>query len=220
MYLLHHKKNGIYANICLFLSYSEVTVATRSSPYPDQMVTAAPWIQSISRSDGGSAPKDDLYSPGRQRRSGHLDEPQRQIPILSPRRPSGQDLGNQMSPLHNLTLLHIEQTAGSSGQRRTAPPTEPGFFQGLFLHSVTDGVLVPCRCCLWLAYGDTKFPVISSTWLHKYYLNWTELDDDITEFNDELPLTQNWVLTSVFLHYRHTIFLFDTVKLLWHNLYC
>ncbi len=38
MYLLHQKKNGIYANISLFLSYSEVTVATRSSLYPDQMV--------------------------------------------------------------------------------------------------------------------------------------------------------------------------------------
>ncbi len=38
MYLLHRKKNGIYANISLFLSYSEITVATRSSPYPDQMV--------------------------------------------------------------------------------------------------------------------------------------------------------------------------------------
>ncbi len=38
MYLLHRKKIDIYANISLFLSYSEVTVATRSSPYPDQMV--------------------------------------------------------------------------------------------------------------------------------------------------------------------------------------
>ncbi len=38
MYLLHRKKNGIYANISLFLSYSEITVATRSSLYPDQMV--------------------------------------------------------------------------------------------------------------------------------------------------------------------------------------
>ncbi len=40
MYLLHHKKIDIYANISLFLSYSEVTVATRSSPYPAQMVAA------------------------------------------------------------------------------------------------------------------------------------------------------------------------------------
>ncbi len=38
MYLLHRKKNDIYANISLFLSYSEVTVATRSGPYPAQMV--------------------------------------------------------------------------------------------------------------------------------------------------------------------------------------
>ncbi len=54
MYLLHRKKIDIYANISLFLSYSEVTVAnqsgryraqmvtavTRSSPYPDQMINA------------------------------------------------------------------------------------------------------------------------------------------------------------------------------------
>ncbi len=38
MYLLHRKKINIYANISLFLSYSEVTVATRSGPYPAQMV--------------------------------------------------------------------------------------------------------------------------------------------------------------------------------------
>ncbi len=40
MYLLHRKKIDIYANISLFLSYSEATVATRSGPYPAQMVTA------------------------------------------------------------------------------------------------------------------------------------------------------------------------------------
>ncbi len=42
-------------------------------------------------------------------------------------------------------------TAVPSGQRRNGPPTEPGFSQGFFLRSVTDGVLVPCRCSLWLA---------------------------------------------------------------------
>ncbi len=62
--------NGIYANISLFLSYSEVTVATQ--------------IQTVSRSDGGSAPRDDLYSPERQRRPGQLDEPQRLIPSEDP----------------------------------------------------------------------------------------------------------------------------------------
>ncbi len=40
MYLLHRKKNDIYANASLFLSYSEVTVATHSGPYPAQMITA------------------------------------------------------------------------------------------------------------------------------------------------------------------------------------
>ncbi len=40
MYLLHLKNIDIYANISLFLSYSEFTVATRSGPYPAQMITA------------------------------------------------------------------------------------------------------------------------------------------------------------------------------------
>ncbi|KAL0151415.1 hypothetical protein M9458_053282, partial [Cirrhinus mrigala] len=63
MYSVHRKKNGIYANISLFVSYSEVTLPTRSSLYPDQMVTAVPRIKSIPSPDGGSAPRDDLYSP-------------------------------------------------------------------------------------------------------------------------------------------------------------
>ncbi len=89
-------------------------------------------IQSIS--DGGSAPRDDLYSPICQRRSGHLDEPQRQRTLSrtpSPRQPSGKDNRNQLSP-YNVTFLQLEQTAGSSGQRGTGPPTEPGFSQGFF----------------------------------------------------------------------------------------
>ncbi len=40
MFLLHRKKIDIYTNISLFLSYSEVTIATRSGPYPAQMITA------------------------------------------------------------------------------------------------------------------------------------------------------------------------------------
>ncbi len=49
----------------------------------------------------------------------------------SPRQPSGKDHWNQLSP-YNLTVLQLEQTAGSSGQRSTGPPNEPGFFQGFF----------------------------------------------------------------------------------------
>ncbi|KAI2646737.1 putative RNA-directed DNA polymerase from transposon BS [Labeo rohita] len=77
--LLHRQKNGIYANISLFLSYSEVTSTTRSSPYPDQMVTAVPRIQSEPSPHGGSAPRDDLYRPECQRSPHQLDEPQRRI---------------------------------------------------------------------------------------------------------------------------------------------
>ncbi len=40
MYLLNRKKNDIYANISLLLSYYVVTVATRSGPYPAKMITA------------------------------------------------------------------------------------------------------------------------------------------------------------------------------------
>ncbi len=137
MYLLHRKKIDIYANISLFVSYSEVTAFTRS--------------------DGGSAPRDDLYSPERQWRPGHLDEPQRQIPSEDPvtRQPSGQDLGNQMSPPIWL-CSSWNWTAVSSGQRRNGPPTEPGFSQGFFspfCHQWSFGSLPlsPLACLV----GDT-----------------------------------------------------------------
>ncbi len=63
---------------------------------------------------------------------------------------SGKDPWKQWTT-YTLTLLQLEQTTDSSGWRGTGPPTKPGFSQGFFLHSVTDGVFVPCRCCLWLA---------------------------------------------------------------------
>ncbi len=53
------------------------------------------------------------------------------VRTLSPRQPSGKDHWNQWSP-YNLTLLQLEQTTGSSGQRGTGPPTEPGFSQCFF----------------------------------------------------------------------------------------
>ncbi len=64
--------------------------------------------------------------------------------------------------------------------------------------------LSPLSCLV----GDTSFPAISSTWLNRNFLNWTELDDAITEFNNEMPLTENWVFNLVILHYWLTIFLF------------
>ncbi len=123
---LLHRKNDIYAIISLFLSYSEVTVATRSSLYPDQMVTAVTRILSVSSPDGGSAPRDDLYSPECHRRLGQLDEPQRQIP--SEDLVSYTAIGTRPREPDESSA----QPAGSSGQRRTGPPTEPGFSQGFF----------------------------------------------------------------------------------------
>ncbi len=49
--------------------------------------------------------------------------------------------------------------------------------------------------------GDTSFPAQSSTWLHRYYLNWTKLDNAITKFNNEMHSADNWVLNPVILHY-------------------
>ncbi len=157
MYLLHRKKIDIYANISLFLSYSEVTVATRSGPYPAHD-HCSQQIQSVTRSDGGSAPRDDLYSSERQRRPGHLEAPETD-PQWGPRHLDA--IGEW--PLELVEPLHSDFAAVGTNYwfvwpKGTAPPppppppqTEPGFSQGFFLCSVTDGVLVPCRCCLWLS---------------------------------------------------------------------
>ncbi len=144
MYLLHYKKIDIYANISLLLSYSKVTVATQSDPYPAQMITA------VNRS---SPYPDQMVDHHLERTSTALNVSGDQgfpVRTSSPRHPSGKGHCNQWSP-YTLTLLQLEQTTGSSGQRGTGPLTEPGFSQGFFLRSVTSGVLVPCRCRLWLA---------------------------------------------------------------------
>ncbi len=68
--------------------------------------------------------------------------------------------------------------------------------------------------------GDTSFPAILSTWLNRNYLNWTELDNAITEFNNEMSLTENWVFNLVILHYWHTIFPILILCSCFDNLYC
>ncbi len=156
MYLLHRKKIDSYANISLFLSYSEATVATRSGPYPAQMVTAV------------TAPRDKFRQPLHPLQpwtSAESRSPRDRSPARtpSPRQPSGKDHWNQLSP-YNLTLLQLEQTAGSSGQRRTGPPTEPGSSQGFFsVLSPMEFWFLPLSPLAYLV-GDTSFPAISSTW--------------------------------------------------------
>ncbi len=125
----------------------------------------------------------------------------------SPRQPSGKDPWNQWT-IYTLTLLQLEQTTDSSGRRGTGPPTEPGFSQGFspFCHrwSFHSLPLSPLACSV----GDTSFPAQSSTWLHRYYLNWTELDNAITKFNNEMHSADNWVLNPVILHYWHNLPIF------------
>ncbi len=38
------------------------------------------------------------------------------------------------------------------------------------------------------------------------------LDNDISEFNNEMPLTEIWVFNLIIIHYWHYILQFDTVK--------
>ncbi len=114
--------------------------------------------------------------------------------------------GTRREPLHNLTLQQLELNCCVVWPEEKWPPDWAWFlprFFSPFCHRWRFGsLLLSPLACLG---GDTSFPAILSTWLHRYYLNWTELDDDITEFNDELPLTENWVFTIVLLHYWHTI---------------
>ncbi len=121
MYLLYRKKIDIYANISLFLSYFKVPVATQSSTYPAQMVTA------VTRS---SPYPDQMVAQHLETTStaptalniSRVQDMQMSLRDRSPARtPSpipGKDHWNQLSP-YNLTFLQLEQTAGSSGQRGT-----------------------------------------------------------------------------------------------------
>ncbi len=77
------------------------------------------------------------------------------------------------------------------------------------LHATTANAKVSSSCAgnaallspLACSVGDTSFPAQSSTWLHRYYLNWTKLDNAITKFNNEMHSADNWVLNPVILHY-------------------
>ncbi len=129
------------------------------------------------------------------------------VKTLSPRQPSGQDLGNQMSPLHKL-LVRLARGELAPWLSLVSPKVFSPFCRRWSFGSLP---LSPLACLV----GDTSFPAISSTRLHRYYLNWTELDDDIIEFNNEMPLTENWVFNLIILHYWHTILIlescFDTI---------
>ncbi len=136
----------------------------------------------------------------------------------SPRHPSGKDPRNQWTT-YTLTLLQLEQTTDLSGRRGTGPRlslVSPKVFSP-FCHrwSFRSLPLSPLACSV----GDTSFPAQSSTWLHRYYLNWTKLDNATTKFNNEMHSADNWVLNPVILHYWQ-ICLFWYCAVLCYNLYC
>ncbi|KAL0199233.1 hypothetical protein M9458_007773, partial [Cirrhinus mrigala] len=54
-------------------------------------------------------------------------------------------------PSEDLVTYTAIGTGPWEPDERTGRLTEPGFSQGFFSPFVTDGVLVPCRCRLWLA---------------------------------------------------------------------
>ncbi len=87
----------------------------------------------------------------------------------------------------NKLLIYLARGELPPGQRYFSP----------FCHRWSFGSLplLPLACLV----GDC-------TWLHRYYLNWTELDDG--KCNNEMPSTDNWVFNLVNLHCWHTIFLF------------
>ncbi len=136
----------------------------------------------------------------------------------SPRHPSGERPPEPVDH-YTLTCCSWNKLLICPGRRGTGPPTEPGFSQGFspFCHrwSFRSLPLSPLACSV----GDTSFPAQSSTWLHRYYLNWTKLDNATTKFNNEMHSADNWVLNPVILHYWQ-ICLFWYCAVLCYNLYC
>uniref|UniRef100_A0A8C1PNT9 Uncharacterized protein n=1 Tax=Cyprinus carpio TaxID=7962 RepID=A0A8C1PNT9_CYPCA len=101
----------------------------------DQIFTAVTRIQYASSPDGGSAPRDDLYSPECQQRPGQQDEPQRQIP--------SEDLSSAQCDF----AAAWNRTAGFVWLEENWP-SESGFSQGFFSPSL---LLSPLACLI----GDT-----------------------------------------------------------------
>ncbi len=141
------------------------------------------------------------------------------VSTSSPRHPSGKDPWNQL-PLQS-DFAAVGTNYWLVWPEGNCPPrlslVSPKVFSP-FCHrwSFRSLPLSPLACLV----GDTSFPAISPTWLHRYYFIWTELDDAITKFNNEMPLTENGHLILSF-YISDTLFsYFDIVQLLWHNLYC
>ncbi len=129
----------------------------------------------------------------------------------SPRHPSGKDPWNQWTT-YTLTLLQLEQLLIRLAGGELAPRlslVSPKVFSP-FCHrwSFRSLPLSPLACSV----GDTSFPAQSSTWLHRYYLNWTKLDNAITKFNNEMHSADNWVFKSCHFTLLTKFAYFDIVQ--------
>ncbi len=149
MYLLRRMTSTLI--LVFFFYYSEVTVATRSGPYPAQMITA------VTRS---SPYPDQMVDHHLETTSTALNvsgdqgtkmSPRDRSPMRtsSPRQPSGKDHRNQWNTYADFAAVGTNYWF--VWPEGNCPPDWAWFLPRFFLHSVTDGVLVPCRCRLWLA---------------------------------------------------------------------
>ncbi len=162
MYFLHRKKIIIYAKISLFISYSEVTVATRSGPYPAQMT--------VNRS---SLYPDQMVDQHLERTSTALNisgdqdtkissRDRSPVKTSSPRQPSEKDHWKQLSPYNliccswNKLLVHLAR--GELAPRLSL--VSPKVFSPFCLQwSFGSLPLSPLACLV----GATSSPAISPT---------------------------------------------------------
>ncbi len=141
------------------------------------------------------------------------------VKTSSPGRPLGKDHGNQMTPLHNLTLQQHGTTCWFVWPRLSL--VSANVFLSI-LSPMAFWVLAAVASGL-LSWGHLiSSDIVDLIAQILFKLNWAgrwhHWIQWWTAFNWKLSvyycpfalLTPNW----------HKIFLFHTVKLLWHNLYC
>ncbi len=119
----------------------------------------------------------------------------------SPRHPSGKDPWNQWTTYTDFAAVGTNYWF--VWLEGNWPPDWAWFLPRFFLHSVIDGVFVPCRCRLWLAQLGTLHLQHNHRLDCTDIINWTKLDNAITKFNNEMHSADNWVLNPVILHWQN-----------------
>ncbi len=89
----------------------------------------------------------------------------------------------QFSPETSPDLESTPESAPIREPSESTPETAPTWEPSDYTLELYFTLPLLHQACL---VGESSFPAISSTWLHRYYLNWTELDNAITKFNNEM----------------------------------